>query len=100
MKAGLLPRALLAAVLIAAMALALSPAPAQVLVPALKARVTDLTSTLTADQRAALERRLAAFEARKGSQVAVLVVPTTKPETIEQFSIRVVDRWQLGRKGV
>ena len=100
MKAGLLPRALLAAALIVVMRLALSPAQAEVPVPPLKARVTDLTSTLNADQRAALERRLAQFEAQKGSQVAVLIVPTTKPEAIEQYSIRVVDRWQLGRKGV
>ena len=73
---------------------------AQVPVPPLRARVTDLTATLTADQRAGLEAKLAAFEARKGSQVAVLIVPTTQPETIEQYSIRVVDQWQLGRKGV
>jgi uncharacterized protein len=66
-------------------------------VPALAARVTDLTGTLTAEQQTALEQRLAAFEARKGSQLAVLIVPTTHPEEIEQYSIRVVDKWKLGR---
>ena len=73
---------------------------AQVPVPPLNARVTDLTGTLAADQRAALEAKLAAFETRKGSQIAVLIVPTTQPEAIEQFAIRVVEQWKLGRKGV
>jgi uncharacterized protein len=76
-----------------------SPAFAQGLatVPQLTARVTDLTGTLAADQSSALEAKLAAFEQSKGSQVAVLIVPTTQPEAIEQYSIRVVDQWQLGR---
>ncbi len=69
-------------------------------VPPLKARVTDLTGTLTADQQAGIESRLAAFEKKKGSQVALLIVPTTQPEDITQYSIRVVEQWKLGRKGV
>jgi uncharacterized protein len=47
-----------------------------------------------------LERKLEAFEREKGVQFAVLVVPTTEPDSIEQYSIRVVDAWKLGRKGV
>jgi uncharacterized protein len=66
-------------------------------VPPLTARVTDLTGTLTAGQQSALEQKLAAFEAAKGSQLAVLVVPTTRPEDIAQYSIRVVEQWKLGR---
>jgi len=73
---------------------------AQVPVPPLKARVTDLTGTLNAQQRSALEQTLAEFEARKGSQVAVLLVPTTRPETAFDYGVRVFDAWQLGRKGV
>ena len=69
-------------------------------IPALRARVTDLTGTLDARQSATLEEKLRAFEAAKGSQIAVLLVPTTQPETIEQYSIRVVDQWKLGRKNV
>jgi uncharacterized protein len=69
-------------------------------IPKLTARVTDLTGTLTAEQQTALEQKLAAFESAKGSQLAVLIVPTTQPEEIEQYSIRVVDQWKLGRKGV
>jgi uncharacterized protein len=83
-----------------ALVLWLPAARAEVAVPSLTARVTDLTGTLSAQQKSALEGRLAAFEAKKGSQVAVLIVPTTKPETIEQYSIRVAQRWKLGRKGV
>lgn len=73
---------------------------AEVAVPALKSRVTDLTGTLAANETAQLEQRLAAFEAGKGSQIAVLIVPTTQPETIEQYSIRVAEAWKLGRKGI
>jgi uncharacterized protein len=69
-------------------------------VPPLKSRVTDLTGTLTAQQRASLEQTLAEFEARKGAQLAVLIVPTTQPETVEQYAVRVEEAWKLGRKGV
>ena len=72
-------------------------AAAEVSVPALNARVTDLTGTLDAGQQVALEARLAAFERAKGSQVVVLIVPTTQPETIEQYGIRVADAWKIGR---
>jgi uncharacterized protein len=66
-------------------------------VPPFEARVTDLTGTLTAADQAALEQKLADFERRKGAQIAVLLVATTQPEAIEQYSIRVVDAWRLGR---
>lgn len=69
-------------------------------IPPLKAHVTDLTATLSASESMRLEQKLAAFEKAKGSQIAVLIVPTTQPETIEQYSIRVAEAWQLGRKGV
>ncbi len=72
----------------------------EVPVPALTSPVTDLTHTLTAEQAGTLENKLHTFEQSKGSQVAVLIVPTTKPEDIEQYSIRVVDAWKLGRKNV
>ncbi|MGD0960214.1 MAG: TPM domain-containing protein [Methylomonas sp.] len=68
--------------------------------PMLERRVTDLTDTLSAGQQAVLEARLAEFERQKGSQIAVLLVRTTQPEDIAQFSIRVVEQWKLGRKGV
>jgi uncharacterized protein len=68
--------------------------------PKLSSRVTDLSGTLTAGQQTALEQKLAAFESAKGAQLAVLIVPTTQPEPIEEYSIRVVDAWKLGRKGV
>jgi len=73
---------------------------ADVAVPQLTARVTDQTGTLNAAEIATLDQKLAAFEARKGSQIAVLIVPSTQPEDIAQYSIRVVEQWKLGRKGV
>lgn len=85
---------------LAACLLLIAPVHAEVAVPPLKARVTDLTGTLTADQKAALEETLQAFENKKGSQIAVLLVPSTEPESIEQYSIRVAEKWKLGRKGV
>jgi uncharacterized protein len=78
----------------------LSTQAAQVPVPPLTARAMDQTGTLTAEQIGALEQKLRAFEAQKGSQIAVLIVPTTGDDTIEQYSIRVVEAWKLGRKGV
>ena len=69
-------------------------------VPPLTARVTDQTGTLDAGQMQALEAKLAAFERSKGSQIAVLMMPTTGDETIEQYALRVVDAWKIGRKGV
>lgn len=73
---------------------------AEVAVPPLAGRVLDQTGTLSAGDVVALTRKLQALETSKGSQIAVLLVPTTQPETIEQFSIRVAEAWKLGRKGV
>ena len=77
-----------------------SPLWAEVPVPPLTARIIDQTGTLSAAQRLDLENRLQAFENAKGSQIAVLIVPTTQPQAIEQYSMRVVEQWGLGRKGV
>ncbi|MDD5461538.1 MAG: TPM domain-containing protein [Methylococcales bacterium] len=73
---------------------------AQVEIPVLSHRVTDLTGTLSGQQASTLENRLAAFEAEKGSQIAVLIVPTTQPEDIAQFGIRVAEAWKVGRKNI
>jgi uncharacterized protein len=73
---------------------------ADVPVPPYSARVTDLTGTLSGGAVASLESKLAELESQKGSQIAVLVVPTTQPEEIEQYSIRVADAWRAGRKNI
>jgi uncharacterized protein len=73
---------------------------AQVAVPPLTGRVVDQAATLSSEQKATLEQTLQAFEARKGSQIAVLIVPTTEPETIEQYALRVAEQWKVGRKKV
>lgn len=68
-------------------------------IPALSARVTDLAATLTLPERQALEEKLAAWEQATGNQLAVLTVPSTKPEPIEAYSIRVAEAWKIGRRG-
>jgi uncharacterized protein len=73
---------------------------ADVAVPPLSGRVVDQTGTLSSGDIAALTQTLKDLETRKGSQVAVLIVPTTQPETIEQYSIRVAEAWKIGRKKI
>jgi uncharacterized protein len=73
---------------------------AEVAVPPLTGRVVDATNTLSSSDIAAQSSRLADLQRRKGSQIAVLIVPTTAPETIEQFSIRAAETWKIGRKKI
>ncbi len=69
-------------------------------VPAYRAHVTDTAGALTETDRSALERQLADFEAQRGTQIGVLIVPSTAPEDIADYSQRVADAWKLGRQGV
>ncbi|WP_447754176.1 TPM domain-containing protein [Pseudomonas nicosulfuronedens] len=92
-----LPRWLLAALLLC-WAAVLQAAP--VVIPPLSARVTDLTQTLDASQRTQLESQLAGLEQRKGAQIAVLLIPTTGEDSIEDYAVRAFEQWKLGRKGV
>ncbi len=73
---------------------------AQQAVPPLSGRVIDQTSTLTSSEIRSLDQTLSNFEAQKGSQIVVLMVPSTTPETIEQYAIRVAEQWKIGRKKV
>jgi uncharacterized protein len=75
-------------------------AAADVAVPPLSGRVVDQTGTLSAGDISSLTQTLKDLETRKGSQVAVLIVPTTEPESIEQYSIRVAEAWKIGRKKI
>ncbi len=68
-------------------------------IPPLSSRVTDLTQTLSPTEAAALEAKLADWEARTSNQLAVLIVPTTQPEPIESYALRVAEAWKIGRKG-
>src|SRR6476620_9020206 len=72
---------------------------AQIPLPKFEALVTDLTGTLTAQQQASLDDKLTQFQARKGAQIAVLMLPSTAPEDIAQFGIRLGEAWKVGRKG-
>lgn len=96
--AGALAAASVALLLWATLAVALAQALQPV--PPLSGRVVDLTDTLSVAQQQSLEAELRTFEQRKGSQIAVLIVGRTQPETIEQYGIRVAEQWQLGRKKI
>ncbi|SRR6266404_264850 len=93
-------RAILLALLLGWIFPGLSPALADVAVPPLVGRVVDQTGTLSGGELDSLQQTLRGFEARKGSQIAVLIVPTTAPETIEQYSLRVAEAWKIGRKKI
>jgi uncharacterized protein len=73
---------------------------AEVAVPPLVGRVVDQTNTLDSNTIDTFNQRIRSFEQRKGSQIAVLIVPTTQPETIEQYSIRAAETWKIGRKKI
>ena len=77
-----------------------SVALAVVAVPPLVGRVVDQTGTLSSGDIASLNQAIRAFEARKGSQIAVMIAPTTEGEAIEQFSLRVAETWKIGRKKI
>ena len=86
--------------LIALWSLQVTLAFAEIAIPELESRVIDQVGLLTSTQRQQLEQQLAGFEKSKGSQIAILIVSTTKPETIDQYSFRVAEAWQLGRKDI
>src|SRR2546423_4765031 len=93
-------KAILLALLLGWVFPVLAPALANVAVPPLVGRVVDQTGTLSASSAQELQQSIRAFETRKGSQIAVLIVPTTDGEAIEQFSLRVAEAWKIGRKKV
>jgi uncharacterized protein len=72
----------------------------QVAVPPLQSHVTDLVGMLQPEQRNTLDNTLSEYEARTGSQIAILLLSKTEPEGIEDYAVRVADAWKLGRKGI
>jgi uncharacterized protein len=73
---------------------------AEVAVPPLDRPVTDLTNTLSTQQQQALEQKLRGLDTTKGARIAILILPTTAPETIEQYSVRAASQRKLGREKV
>jgi len=80
--------------------LLLSSAQAPLAVPPLSAHVIDTTATLNAGQVQQLEAKLTAFEQSRGTQMVLLLVPTTQPEDITSYSNRVANSWKIGRKEI
>lgn len=97
---GAVVRLLLAVVALVAVVVLPAAAQGLVSIPALTARVIDTTQTLSDSEKQALEQKLAGFEQQKGTQIVVLMVPTTQPEDITSFSNRVGNAWKIGRKDV
>lgn len=93
-------RGVLACGLLTIAALLAPPAHAQQEVPALTAHVIDQTGTLSAAAIQQLEKKLTAFEVSHGSQVVLLLVPTTQPEDISSYANRVANNWKIGRREV
>jgi uncharacterized protein len=89
-----------AAFVLALLLCSVGGAMADVAVPPLTGRIVDLTGTLSPDEIVRQSQRLKDLQTRKGSQVAVLILPTTQPETIEQYSIRVAQAWKIGRRKI
>jgi len=91
-------RSLLAALWIWAVLVSLPAFPVHAReVPALSGRVNDLAEVLSPDVERTLEGRLEAYEASTGHQLAVLTVASLDGDPIEDFAIRVVEAWKLGR---
>ena len=69
-------------------------------IPEIKHRITDLTNTLSETDRWNLENKVKQFQEETGIEIVTVIVPTVKPETIEQFSIRAAEKWKIGRKKI
>lgn len=68
-------------------------------VPSLKGRITDNAGLLSSDAAIRIEQKLSSLETSDSTQMAVLTVPTLDGDSIEDFSMRVVEQWKLGQKG-
>lgn len=88
-----------APILLALLLTLAAPMAAELQVPFLSGRVNDLANMIPADARQRIEQKLAAFEQQTGAQVAVLTIPSLEGEPVEDFSLRVVEAWKLGKKG-
>ena len=66
-------------------------------VPYLSGRVVDEAGLLSAAEKTRIEGRLAAIEKQRGSQIAVLTIPSLGGEVLEDYSLRVAETWKLGR---
>ncbi|MGE5310834.1 MAG: TPM domain-containing protein [Nitrospirota bacterium] len=62
-------------------------------------RVSDYAGALTVDQRRDLEEKLARFEGETGNQIAVVIIPTLAGDSLEDYSIRLAEKWRIGHKG-
>lgn len=69
-------------------------------VPKLTGPVVDVAGVLSRSDHAKISASLLQFQRVHGPQLQVLVVPSLEGESIEGYSIQVVDKWKLGAEGV
>jgi len=69
-------------------------------VPALKERVNDYAGMLSSTTESQLETTLRDLERTDSTQIVVLTIGSLEGENIEDFSMRVVESWQIGQKGL
>ncbi|EEV21692.1 hypothetical protein ENHAE0001_2014 [Enhydrobacter aerosaccus SK60] len=60
--------------------------------------VIDEAKILSASDKQAIETKLRSLNDRGLAQAAVVIVPTTNGEDIFDYSMKVADRWKLGKK--
>jgi uncharacterized protein len=89
----------LVAVALVVLLLVAAPAPALEVPSAPQGRVSDYAGVLTVDQRRNLDEKLARFEEETANQVAVVIIPTLAGDSLEDYSIRLAEKWRIGRKG-
>ena len=65
-------------------------------VPTLERQVTDLAGIFSLSAASEMDHRLKILEEETGAQVAVLTIPSLEGQVLEDFSIRVVEAWELG----
>ncbi|HBB8092046.1 TPA: YgcG family protein [Escherichia coli] len=68
----------------------------QIAVPELRQQVTDITGTLSTSEQQSLTQQLQDITQKTRAQVAVLIVPSTGDDSIEQYATRVFNNWRLG----
>jgi uncharacterized protein len=68
-------------------------------VPPYTGYVNDYADMMSRPTEVKLERALQSFDLTDSTQVAILTVPTLAGDSLEDFSIRTVEKWQIGQRG-
>lgn len=69
-------------------------------IPILTARVNDYAGMLSPATEQQLESVLATLETEESTQLAVLTINSLEGANLEEFSLKVVEKWKLGQKSL